>query len=371
MIANLSAYIQFLAAIYVTICIDSLICRRFWSPDYYNLVTAKLSLFANTISTPKRNKLEEQIREKEHILDSRSRKRGAIMLTYCLLLLWYIGFEKTCTGDMLIIRNIPLAALCLLTVICLLCCKWLSARWRYTLAACFALFLSFAILVLYVQNFAIPVVKLWWLVYTKRVISILILLPIFYQLYVNWLYSKAYILYLNHNIDDEYGRYSSSKKGFEEKNEQLVDPSYDSAFRKILLNKMEGDNAMTELNNLLYEHLKECCSPPNPYQIIKNWWSCKEDDNVISPSISANDSNTDIVSDDVIEPFRKNEAVEFPSIIVEKYKKYKETKPAPKLTDFCVQEQIEEETFRSYHNLQKSMELQNVGLRGRKKNKKK
>lgn len=370
MIANLSAYIQFIAAIYVTICIDSLICRRFWSPDYYNLVTAKLSLFANTISTPKRKKLEEQIREKEHVLDSRSRKRGAIMLTYCLLLLWYIGFEKTVTGDMQIIRNIPLAALCLLTLICLFCCKWLSTRWRYTLAACFSMFLSFAFLVLYAPYLTISVDNLWWLMYTKRAISILILIPIFYQLYVNWLYSKAYILYLNHNIDDEYVRYTSSKKGFEEKNEKLVDSSYDSAFRKILLNKMEGDNAMTELNNLLYEHLKKSCSPPNPYQIIRNWWKCKEDHNVISSSPGDNDNNTDIVSDDVIKPSRKVESVDFPAIIVEKYKKYKETKPAPKLTDFCVREQIDVETFRSYHNLQKSMELQNVGLRGKKGKKK-
>lgn len=370
MIANLSAYIQFLAAIYVTICIDSLICRRFWSPDYYNLVTTKLSLFANTISTPKRKKLEEKIREKEHVLDSRSRKRGAIMLTYCLLLLWYIGFERTSTGDMLIIGNIPLAVLCVLTVISLLCCKWLSNRWRYTLASCFLLSLFFTILVLYAPTFTISVDKFWWLIYTKRVISILILFPIFYQLYVNWLYSKAYILYLNHNIDEEYVRYTSSKKGFEEKNEELVDPSYDSAFRKILLNKMEGDNAMTELNNLLYEHLKKSCSPPNPYQIIINWWHCKDDNNVTSSSISDNENNAEIASDDVIKPSRKADSVDFPPIIVEKYKKYKETKPAPKLSDFCAQEKIDEDTFRSYHNLQKSMELQNVGLRGKKKGKK-
>lgn len=368
MITYLSSYIQFLAAIYVTICIDSLICRRFWSPDYYNLVTRKLAVFDNSISTPKRKRLEQQIHEKEHMLDSRSRKRGAIMFTFCLLLLWYIGFEKPYTQSTFIARNIPLASLCFLTFVSLLSCKWISRRWRYTLLVCICLSLAFAILILFISDLSIES-SCWlnWLGFTKRAITVLVLLPIFYQLYVNWLYSKAYIIYLDSNINDEYKRYTCSKKGFEEKDETLVDPSYDSAFRKILLKKMEGDNAMTELNNLLYEHLCVCCNPPGPIKILNNWWHNRNVDNDSPIDVELEEYERANSEDDIIRPVKSIDTLSIDPSIVEKYKKYKKIKPIPKLTDFCKSENVDEEAFRSYYNLQKSKEFREVGLRRRKK----
>lgn len=347
MIASLSAYIQFLAAIYVTICIDNLICRRFWSPDYYYLVTQKLGVFEGTLSTSKRNRLESKIREKEHILDSRSRKRGAIMLTFCLLLLWYIGFEKPLTPTTQIARNIPIASLSILTFIALLLCRWLSRRWRYTLTACLLVSIIFALLILYVSNLEIHDVRFSWLLYTRRAITILILFPIFYQLYVNWLYSKAYIIYLNRNISEEHKRYLNSKKGLEENNEKIVDSTYDSAFKNILLKKMRGDNAMTELNDLLYEHLKVCCTPPNPFQLLYYWWKCKDTEEISS---SGNESD-EIVSDDgdVIVPVSMVNKEKFDAIILEKYKEYQAIKNKPSISEFCKIENIDEKMFRSFH----------------------
>ena len=352
MISNLSAYIQFLAAIYVTICIDNLICRRFWSPDYYNLVTTKLSVFANTISSPKRERLEEKIREKEHVLDSRSRKRGAIMLTSCLLLLWYVGFEKPFSPATIIARNIPIATLMLLTFVSLISCKWLSKRWRYTLAACFFIALVFALLVLYVSDLQSNYPYLSYLVYTKRFLTVLILLPIFYQLYVNWLYSKAYIIYLNKNIDEEFKRYTSSKKGLENNNQELVDSTYHPAFTNILLKKMSGDNAMTELNDLLYEHLKACCTPPGPIRILITWWKNKEE-----RGISTDSEHGDIVSgsEEVISPVHNGAEPLLDSVIDEKFLKYKNIKNKPKISDFCKSEQIDEQKFREYYRYKESI----------------
>ncbi len=60
MISTLSTYVQFLAAIYVTICIDNLIGRRFWTPNYYETVINELSIFKKYFSTSKQEMLEEK-----------------------------------------------------------------------------------------------------------------------------------------------------------------------------------------------------------------------------------------------------------------------------------------------------------------------
>lgn len=93
MIGDLSTFIQYLAALYFTICIDGAFFRRFWSPDYYRLVTEIISLYKFQQSQTLKDKLNSTIKEQANKIEDHSVKRGVFMLLFCLFFLVYISFE--------------------------------------------------------------------------------------------------------------------------------------------------------------------------------------------------------------------------------------------------------------------------------------
>ena len=93
MISELNTFIQYLAALYFTICIDGAFFRRFWSPDYYRLVTENIGQYKFQQSQTLKDKLNKAIKEHAEKIEDHSIKRGVFMLLYCLFYLIFIVFE--------------------------------------------------------------------------------------------------------------------------------------------------------------------------------------------------------------------------------------------------------------------------------------
>jgi len=96
---NLNTFIQYLAALYFTICIDGAFFRRFWSPDYYKLVTENIGKYRFQQSTMLKDKLNKAIREHADKIEDHSVKRGVFMLLFCVFLLIYNAFEIRYIAD--------------------------------------------------------------------------------------------------------------------------------------------------------------------------------------------------------------------------------------------------------------------------------
>lgn len=289
MISSLFTYIQFFSAIYVTICIDNLIGRRFWSPNYYELVTGELAIFKNSISTPKQELLKQQIWQKAGQLDDFSRRRGSMMLFYCVSLMFYNSFEpdyieRLPSESDLMAYYFPFAVLLLVSLILPCFYSSILKRWRY-LAVAFILQTILFVVLLYVKNLIVLPDWLGLICYTKWAIAIILPMPILYQLYINWLYSTAYLCHLRWEVRDEYEKYKKSKTAYEKKSKEMADESYYQAFTNILLGE-NPDNVLTELNNTLYEHLKTRCSPPSAWKLFTSWNEKKDKE---LPEISPSD----------------------------------------------------------------------------------
>ena len=98
MISDLNTFVQYFAALYFTICIDSVVTRRFWSPDYYKLVIKTIEMYDFKQSKNIRYNLYNQIKNTATALKDKSMKRGVFMLLLCVSIMLYSAFEKECNN---------------------------------------------------------------------------------------------------------------------------------------------------------------------------------------------------------------------------------------------------------------------------------
>lgn len=184
MISDLSSFIEFMAAVYVSMILDTQITRNFWTPNIQRAITDVVI----SLKDPQKQELFSEIisRTQEGIKLS-SQKKGTYMVISCVFLLIYCGFETSMSDELLIwlIPNIGI----------LLFGKWFLRKWKYIvfihifLASLF-MFAAFNIFPAYLSDFVIPSI------YLSGVIVIFLLCPILWHLFYNWIYSSVYVGYL-------------------------------------------------------------------------------------------------------------------------------------------------------------------------------
>ena len=345
MAGDLGILIQFLAAIYVTISWDNLMFHRFWSPDYYALVNRQLSVISKEFSSNKLEQLRNQIQKKECFLESKSRKRGVFMLLISLTLMVYIGFEKTLPVNYTPIdlqnHNVPLVALCFFSGVFLIVSHWTLHTWKKTIG-CFFVVLIFFIVSLCFQSGMSYNTDVWNPCYcAKPLMVIILILPILYQLYVNWLYSKAYVVYLHIAITQEKDSYLSSKKGIDEGKEELISEDYNKVIKKLYVQNIKGDKALTTINDFLFERLKNVCNPPTPFTLLRVWWNNRK----VDVTQGVEDVSEIEEALPIADTFTENENVLFNKLFSE----YENLKPKISLKSFCNEKKVDYEKFHEYH----------------------
>lgn len=73
MISNFSSFIEFFAAVYVTMCIDNVYCKQFWTPVYYKEMNSLLSSYDFTASNLSIDKIKDEIESTNKRVQSYSR----------------------------------------------------------------------------------------------------------------------------------------------------------------------------------------------------------------------------------------------------------------------------------------------------------
>lgn len=315
MISDLGTYIQYISAIYFTITLDNLLCKRFWSPNYYSLIIGTIKRYGFQFSSNIQKKIELKISDKAYILETKSRKRGAYMLFLCLMLLIYIGFESTISessADMVKVDHyFPIFSTLFYSTLVLLFMNRTLNRWRFVL-----LNMLIAILILTITSFLstnfITIAFLINLINSTKVfLTIILLLPILYQLYINWLYSIAYQSYLNANFSFEYDLYKRAKEALEKKDKKLCPEEYISVFGGLYLEDSNPtkDQPITALTKHLNERLEKIYNSTSAFEFIKAHWKSKrtkelQDNNNTSTDI--NDTITTIINKDGKQKTEKN-----------------------------------------------------------------
>ncbi len=347
MIGDLSVLIQFLAAIYVTISLDNMIGRRFWSPDYYNLVDNQLSLVNKEFSSKKLKLLQAKIEEKEKSLESKSRKRGTYMLFVCVTFLVYIGFEipaRSESSENVACQFSPTVMLMMVSLV-LLSSHFSLKTWNRTIVMCLMTVATMVVSLIFDGKLPKPNLIMILCNYMKILLVVIAMLPILYQLYVNWLYSKAYVIYLHSEISRELSSYHKAKSGIESGQGEMIPQEYNDVIKQLYVKKIDGDYAITAINNCFYELLDKICTPPTPHRLLVFCWKNRKL-NLTVPTVSHAENEELLPMERDESP---NQDVDGFELLFEEYEKMM---PKIPLRTFCQNKHIDYNMFHAYYKMQ-------------------
>jgi len=357
MISDLNTYIQYLAALYFTICIDGAFFRRFWSPDYYKLVTDTIGHYKFQQSQILKDKLDKAIREQANLLQDRSVKRGVFMLVVCIFILVYSAFELNYQNDASrCMEWFPLLCGTEWVTLSVILSAYFLVRWRWVggnIAIAIAIFLlmKFVGVVTTENNSSFS-----WVCYLKVYLVVFLIAPIVYQVYINWLYSQAYVQHLVSELNSEYEKYLKTNKGIRNKDKSLADECYLKVFADSYFDNNGQDVVITNFNQAVLKRLINACKPPKAYVLVKKWFAIKECEDY-EEKIKKMETDYQLPkTDEVIPQERDTLNLELFEAFLKEY----ESKKGVPLAKFCKEKNIDLETFRGYRK--KIMNNENTSL---------
>lgn len=269
MISSFSSFVEFFAAIYVTMAVNNDFCSNFWTPKYYTEMETLLKKYDFSGRRFLQDHLMDEIKHRYEIVQNRAHYRGFIVLILCIFYLVFMGFEND-VNSMSVQHYVPILICTLLVGLTLIFTKYLLKNWRRTVLCVFFYAIIYIILkntqvCFFVQN------EIFLFIYNNKSLLLvaIILLPIVYQLYIYWIFSSIYKGYLKHHVKEEYLRYKKSMDGIRIKDKSKVDDIYMAAWTDSKFRTNE-DPTLTTFYNVLNDQLLQVASPTH-WQLIKSW----------------------------------------------------------------------------------------------------
>lgn len=344
MIANFSSFIEFLAAIYVTMCLDNQICRNFWTPDYFESMKTILEGYDFEGSSKLFNRLQEEINNIYGRVSNLSQKKGGFMLGFCVCLLIFIGWETDISQEAE--YYVPFVVSCLYAFAIIICQKLLLHKWKFVSLALIGLFAVYWVSYIYADQMLQTMYPLiHFLLEFRNVLFIFVLLlPILHQVWVNWIYSSVYKGYLRKQVKLEYEKYKRSKEGIEKRKKGIIDPEYLDAWNDQYFKNEDSDQSITTFNRVLYSRLLRIASPSIWKlcgSLLCHWW--KKVYSLFNKNMEVSIEGMGVtlsISNDILSIIPKESVkLDFSKEYVE-YSQWKKNRRNPSIREFCAEKSI-------------------------------
>lgn len=257
--ANYSSFIEFFAAIYVTMSLSNDLFLRFWTPNHKKKIDAILKQHTFPGGDSQYKFLTNEIEELTNQINNSSIKRGAFMLSYCVLMLIYIGLEDDSQN---LASSVALMGASTLTFMITIFHKRLLGNWKSVILAIITVIISYIVIQskfdcwIHQESFTFNIH-----VVAQYVVLAVILFPILHQLLINWLYSRVYRGYLSAIVKMEYEKYNQSKNGIQTRNKSIVDEEYLNVWNDSYFTSGQYDLSLKGFNDVLKNRLLQAISP--------------------------------------------------------------------------------------------------------------
>ena len=336
---NLSSFIQFIGALYLSIAIDSTLFKRFWNPDFFAMMSSNIKHYTDDkgvkISTELSNKLTGTAKDISNEIDTSSRMQGCMMLVYSVALLVAFGFKNNFVGNQINIASLSLFVFIVFGFISFFLSRIILKNWgcvfiysALVLLLPFLVFIPKVALVLTVIN--IPVVGL------KIILIVFLLLPIVWRIFYNWLYSSVYSKYNYSMIKNEFHTYVQTKQYLKNKQSEKLDDRYKSVLSDFYNNEGRQDTANRCAEIYVDLITKHCEEIPGIIELLKHR----------NDKIDLEDVN-DLENEVVIKTTQSTTKNSVGSL-ENYYNEYENLNGTKKIVDFCKEKKIDCDEFKEY-----------------------
>ena len=278
MIANYSSFLEFIAAVYCTIWIDNIITQKVWTPRYIDSLRKAIEGVQFAGNTSLSTDIIESNTERGNELQLRSSKKSMFMIFIIAFLLIFSGYEQDFKGNIEMLHLTLLYSFIVgMTSTLLLFNRWIFSKWKWTI---FAIVVNLAIFVC---------IYYWELFYGKSkieqdlnsqiglVVSIILILPIFWQIFICWIYGSAFVGYIKTQLTEQKGKYEDAIHNIENGCTEDAPEEYKKIIlKKAAENKDEPfkntlDKSINEYAEILKEQITKTCRDISAWKIFISW----------------------------------------------------------------------------------------------------
>lgn len=343
MIESFSTLIQFLSAIYLTLSFDNILFRGLWSMKYVPPILNEITKLVNNKSLE--TEIKEKIKSNAHLIERQSRNRGIFVLIYCLFIMICIGIEKNESNNItfLSIFYLKTAIVSIAVVICTFLPKLLHNR-----IICIFIIWAVIIFLYIITDFNISTTNVWIIRIQKNIgylVLSVILIPLLYQLYINWLYSIKYYGLLVEKIRNEHQTYT---KAMQASCREDVPAEYKDAITKTFFDTQStpANQQDIKVSNILSEfknRLLISIQLPSFYAISKfAFRTIFKKEELEIPSYQESQIN----GEEIPIPSSQEENKEDDDSLREKVMEYESITIKPAIKDYCKENGIDEILFK-------------------------
>lgn len=320
--SSFSSLIELFAALYLTICLDDLLLRRFWTIDYAQKVESKFS----SIKIPPLAK--KQVTDEANKLSSeeekRSRKRGAIMFGMSIILLIIIGFEDTFLKYGTPILSTSFSIIAVYFLIHYIWDGKLLKSWWKVLEIIIIGALLFSICVFgaarsnQISNY-INTKLAFFDLGAQILLVITLVVPILWQLFRNWLYSSYYLDYIFDLASEKAADYNIAIT-FDVKKIKMTKVAVDyQDIVSVDVASGNQDRQITQYLEVLQKNLSSISYIPTVDDLLKHSLQIHKKKNLSNKQLK------------------------------KLYNEYISLSPVPKMLDFCTNKGIQYEIFHDFY----------------------
>ncbi len=270
--SSFSSLIEFVAAIYVTMSLDTLFSKSFWTPDYVKKVERTL----NAVGIPSAliTKLSEVISATSANEQRKGSLLGMMMLMYSVSLLICIGFEPTqIHNDASVIgynNAITLSAIIIFAWFVILSfCK----NFSFKIILCVY---GITVVISLVSYLLLNIVAYINTPIQGIIVVGALLFPIIIQLFRNWLYSTIYLKYMEQKVGGCYEKYA---KAVDFNGEEItsIDTKYQNAVHAAMISKDSQDKRIGDFVRILEDDVSQYVKVPSAYLLLASWLRYQRD----------------------------------------------------------------------------------------------
>lgn len=352
MVSDYSSYLEFVGAIYFTMCLDEILTRKLWSPLNLREQSRALDGLGLDKDEDFKQAVKEANEKKGIKLQCELSKKSTIGLFVVAGLLLFCGYESNLSNIESPLLGELQTAMAYISVIFLLSMflfQWfLFSKWKYVVLYIVLLFVAFYWI--YNKNLYFEYVCMndWACSHVGIIACTAVTIPILWQIFITWIHRNVFYGYIKNRIVEAQEKHKKAMQLYDRGEYDKLPTAYKDIYLKASNKTPETtareakDDSLTEYKGLLYNDIRTIGLKIRLYELVVAWaWhSIKKLCLIVLDFFSSGGKSAIGKEKITVKDFAYH---------ADKYKGLKAKNRSIKMQDYCKQEGISFEEFNKYY----------------------
>lgn len=256
LLSHFSSFIEIIAAVYISMCLDNIL-KGFWTTKYYEDLEGALRYYYLENHDNFINRIVDANKTKASSISAYMKNRAIYFFILCMILLYLSGFENSIGTDLIPVIQMPMLILVLWSFVLLLFNRFFFASKARTAVG--------TILVVFFSAIS-SLINYYWFgfsisgIYIIHLVLAFLVAPVLWQAFVCWTYSGPYRDYITYKLAKGKMIYEKTEKGITEHNPQLLPKRFKEMYLNKSISSTNAEDAKKACLDDYLEHMEEAIS---------------------------------------------------------------------------------------------------------------